>query len=421
MQKSEFVQKNNQVNLYIHIPFCKSKCHYCNFISFANKNELIESYFVALKKEIEFYLTKYQDIELETIYIGGGTPSVVDFGFYKDLFNLLSGLINISPKAEITMEINPGTVDLDYLKNIMNLGVNRLSIGVQSFDDKILKFINRIHTSEEAIETVKLAQKAGFENISIDLIYGLPEQTSDSWEKTLNMALTLGISHISTYGLKIEENTEFSRHQPKNLPDDEQQSQIYLKTIEILENKGFNHYEISNFSKKGKESRHNLCYWKNHEYFGFGLSAHGYLNGIRYSNTENLEEYLKNPTKRAFENLVSSSERLEEAIFLGLRLIEGINIEEFKSNYGIDIRQKYSKIIEKYINYGFMAYENHMRSGSVCGNGQFSCEAGVESLKDGFAGLEGLNSFSQKAHSHALKLTNHGILLSNSILSDFLA
>jgi len=408
MQKSGLNHVNRSKNLYIHIPFCKSKCHYCNFISFANKNEFIKPYFAALRQEIEYYFEeciassqapRNDNNLLETIYIGGGTPSVVDFVFYKDLFKFLSGLINISPNAEITMEINPGTVDLDYLKNIRDLGINRLSIGVQSFDDKILKRINRIHNSEEAIKTVNLAQEAGFENISIDLIYGLPEQTSENWEKTLNQALTLGINHISTYGLKIEENTEFFRQQPKNLPDDEQQSRIYLKTIEIFENNGFNHYEISNFSKKGFESRHNLCYWKNQEYFGFGLSAHGYLDGIRYSNTENLEEYLENPTKRAFENPVTPSERIEEAIFLGLRLVEGINTEEFKIHYGIDIRQKYSKIIEKYINYGFMACENHMRSGSVCGNGQFS----------------------QKAHSHALKLTKHGILLSNSILADFLA
>ncbi|OGI03304.1 MAG: hypothetical protein A2104_01505 [Candidatus Melainabacteria bacterium GWF2_32_7] len=378
MQKSEFAQKDNPRHLYIHVPFCKSKCHYCNFISFANKNEFIEPYFVALKQEIAFYFTDCEQ-RLETIYIGGGTPSVVDFCFYKDLFELLTSLINISPNAEITMEINPGTVDLNYLKNIRNLGINRLSIGVQSFDDKILKLINRIHSSKEAIETVKLSQKAGFENISIDLIYGLPEQTVKSWGKTLKQALALGINHISTYGLKIEENTEFSRNLPKNLPDDEQQSQIYLKTIEILENNGFNHYEISNFSKKDFESMHNLCYWKNQEYFGFGLSAHGYLDGIRYSNTENLEKYLENPIKRAFENPVSVSERFEEAIFLGLRLIEGINMEEFKANYGIDIRQKYSKIIEKYINYGFMACEDNN-----------------------------------------LRLTNHGILLSNSILADFL-
>lgn len=368
-------------NLYIHIPFCASKCHYCNFISFSGKNEFIASYFAALKAEMKFCLGRQAAIGLETIYIGGGTPSVVDTRFYKDIFGLLSELTCISLDAEITMEINPGTVNINYLKEIMDIGINRLSIGVQSFDDKILKSINRIHSSQEAIETVKTAQKAGFENISIDLIYGLPEQTIEGWETTLNKALSLGINHISTYGLKIEEGTEFFRHLPKNLPDDEVQSQIYLKTIDILENNGFNHYEISNFSKKGFESRHNLCYWKNKKYFGFGLSAHGYLDDIRYSNTENLEEYLKDPTKSAFENQISAPEKIEEAVFLGMRLTEGINTKEFKLNYGIDIYQKYSKIIEKYIDYGFMTYDS----------------------------------------SKNLKLTKHGILLSNSILADFLA
>ena len=372
---------NNPKNLYIHIPFCASKCHYCNFISFSGKNQFIASYFAALKTEMKFCIGRQGAIDLETIYIGGGTPSVVDSCFYKEIFGLLSKLTCISLDAEITMEINPGTVNINYLKEIRDIGINRLSIGVQSFDDKILKYINRIHSSQEAIETVKTAQKAGFANISIDLIYGLPEQTIEGWETTLNKALSLGINHISTYGLKIEEGTEFSRHLPKNLPDDEVQSQIYLKTIDILENNGFNHYEISNFSKKGFESRHNLCYWKNKKYFGLGLSAHGYLDDIRYSNTENLEEYLKDPTKSAFENKISAPGKIEEAVFLGLRLTEGINAKEFKLNYGIDIYQKYSKIIEKYIDYGFMTYDS----------------------------------------SKNLKLTKHGILLSNSILADFLA
>jgi len=326
-----------------------------------------------------YYLKKQSNHELETIYIGGGTPSVVDFSFYQKIFSLLSNSTKFSQNSEITMEINPATVDLNYLKNLKSLGINRLSIGVQSFDNKTLKDINRLHSAEEAVKTVREAKEAGFKNISIDLIYGLPNQTPESWENRLNQALTLEINHISTYGLKIEENTEFSRNLPKNLPDDEIQSQIYLKTIEILKNNGFNQYEISNFSKKGFESRHNLSCWKNQEYFGFGLSAHGYLNGVRYSNTENLDEYLKNPIKHACEHAVSDVERITEAIFLGLRLTEGINTEKFKINYGIDLKQKYSKIIEKYINYGFMTCENE-----------------------------------------TLKLTKHGILLSNSILADFL-
>ncbi len=400
MQKSEFLRITPD-NLYIHIPFCKSKCHYCNFISFANKNEFIEPYFAALKKELEHYFKNYTGVKLETIYIGGGTPSVVDFAFYKDIFKLLADLTEISKNAEITMEINPGAVNFNYLKNLRSLGINRLSIGVQSFDDRLLKIINRAHSAKDAVETVKIAKKAGFENISIDLIYGLPceagayaqkgndefslqgrahsFQTSENWEESLKQALSLDINHISTYGLKIEENTEFSVNPPENIPDDELQSQIYLKTIEILEKNNFNHYEISNFCKSGFESRHNKAYWQNKEYFGFGLAAHGYLEGTRYSNTENLEKYIINPIERAFENKVSETAKLEEAIFLGLRLTNGINSQEFKIKYGVDIFQQYSKIIGKYLNYDLMVYEN--------GN---------------------------------LKLTKNGILLSNSIFADFL-
>lgn len=379
MQKSEYQTKNTAKSLYIHIPFCKSKCHYCNFVSFAGKDEFIEQYFNALKEEIKFYLKKYPPVKLETVYIGGGTPSIAVFGHYEKLFEVLNESTNLSANAEITMEINPATVDLDYLKNICSIGINRLSIGIQSFNDKTLNLLNRAHTSEEAIQTVKTAQKAGFENISIDLIYGLPEQTLESWLTDLKQALKLDINHISTYGLKIEKNTEFYCKLPKNLPDENVQRSLYLKTIEILEKNLFNHYEISNFAKSGFESRHNLCYWENQEYYGFGLSAHGYLNKIRFSNTEKFQKYLKNPLIHAEEKQVSFKERIEEAIFLGLRLTEGINTEEFKNLYKIDILQKYSKIVEKYIDCGFMEYNN-------------SC----------------------------LKLTKEGILLSNNILADFL-
>lgn len=379
MQKSELNQGNKPENLYIHIPFCASKCHYCSFISFSGKNELIAPYFSALKKEIKFYSEKFPDVELETIYIGGGTPSVADFCYYREIFGILSNSFKISKNAEITMEINPGTVNLAYLKNIRALGINRLSIGVQSFDDRLLKSINRIYTSGEAEETVKISKEADFENISMDLIYGLPEQTFENWEETLKRAVGLDIQHISAYGLKIEENTEFFRNLPKNLPDEEVQSEMYLRTSEFLEENGFICYEISNYAGKGFESRHNLCYWKNQEYFGLGLSAHGYLNGVRYSNSENLEEYLKSPLKCSSEKSVSDLERIEEGIFLGLRLTEGINTDDFLAQYGVDISKKYSKIIEKYVSYGFMEYGNS-----------------------------------------TLKLTSQGVLLSNSILAEFL-
>jgi len=378
MRKSE-LNPDTIKNLYIHIPFCKSKCYYCSFISYAGKTEQIETYFNSLNKEMYYYLNQYPSTELETIYIGGGTPSVADFELYRNVFKTIKNSVKISPNAEITMEINPAAADYDYLKNIRDLGINRLSIGVQSFDDEILKLINRTHSSEDALKTVKTAKKAGFNNISIDLIYGLPSQSVKNWEDTLNTASSLEINHVSTYGLKIEENTEFYKNTPANLPDDEVQSNIYLTTIEFLEKNNFNHYEISNFCKTGFESKHNLCYWKNKQYFGLGLAAHGYINGIRYFNTENLEDYIKNPVKHLSENKITETEKLEEAIFLGLRLAQGINSEEFKSKYGIDIYEKYSKIIEKHSNYGLLSYEN-----------------GV------------------------LRLTKQGFLLSNSVLADFL-
>lgn len=377
MQKLESAQNNKPKSLYIHVPFCKSKCHYCNFISFAGKNEFIKPYFVALKQELEYYFDKYPDIILQTVYIGGGTPSVVDCSYYDDVFSLLSNFI--SQNAEMTIEINPGSVDFDYLINIRNLGINRLSIGVQSFDNKILKAINRIHDASEAEKTIKIAKQAGFENISIDLIYGLPHQTINNWEETLYKAINLDIQHISTYGLKIEEDTEFAINPPENIADEELQSIIYLKTTEILANNGFEHYEISNFAKKNKKSLHNLCYWKNKEYIGVGLSAHGYLGKIRYSNTEKLEEYLENPVKQVSEISICEAERIEEAIFLGLRLVEGLDTAKFKAAYGIDIIEKYSIIVKKYVNYGYMAYDNNN-----------------------------------------LRLTTQGILLSNTILAEFL-
>jgi oxygen-independent coproporphyrinogen-3 oxidase len=375
-QKSEL---NQNKNLYIHIPFCKSKCFYCGFISFAEKNDFIEPYFEALKKELASYSDKAYYSALQTIYIGGGTPSLADIKLYTDLFEFLHKKFKIAENAEITMEINPATVDFEYLKSLKSLGVNRLSIGVQTFQDNILKILNRRHNSQDAFKTVEIARKAGFENISIDLMYGLPEESLECWEETLKKAIDLNIEHISTYGLKIEENTEFFKNPPKNLPDDELQSIVYLKTIEILQENGFCHYEVSNFSKKSFESKHNLCYWQNRPYFGIGLSAHGYIDGIRYANTESLTDYIKNPLERFAENKISQKEQLEEAVFLGLRMRSGICRENFIEFYEVDIFEKYSAVIKKYTELGFLSVE-----GSV------------------------------------LRLTNQGILLSNSVLSEFL-
>lgn len=366
-------------SLYIHVPFCKSKCYYCNFVSLVNINNYAESYVNTLLREIESVFNNRKNPPLKTIYIGGGTPSLMDIKYLDKIFSQINNLTAISQNTEITLEINPGTVDIEYLKNLKSLGINRLSIGVQSFDDKILKAINRIHNAKEAIETVKMVNKAGFNNINIDLMYGLPYQDMNIWENTLNNAIKLEINHISTYGLKIEEGTVFGKNIPSNLPDEDLIVSMYADMTNILTNKGFNQYEISNFALSGYESKHNLAYWHNEEYFGLGLSAHGYIDGIRYSNTENIEEYIKNPLLKLSEHKVSFQEAVEEGIFLGLRLIEGINIEKFNKEYNIDLYKKYGKIIEKHISSGFLE------------------------LKEGF-----------------LKLTPNGILISNSILADFI-
>ncbi|HSA06107.1 MAG TPA: radical SAM family heme chaperone HemW [Candidatus Gastranaerophilales bacterium] len=362
-------------SIYIHIPFCKSKCHYCDFVSFAGKICSIDAYFTALEKEISFYLKDYKDKKFQTVYIGGGTPSLIDVNYYEKLLSNISFCEN----PEITIEMNPGGVSFEYLENLKKIGFNRLSIGVQSFDDDILKIINRPHNSYDAIKVVKDAQNAGFKNINIDLIYGLPQQTFLGWQKTLHQAIKLEINHISAYGLKIEEGTQFHSNPPQNLPDEDETVKMYLKTVELLENNGFNHYEISNFSQKSFESQHNTAYWNNEEYFGFGLAAHGYINSVRYSNKYNLDDYICDPLEKAKQNKLSAKEIVEEAIFLGLRLRKGINIVEFKQNYSFDLYENYKKIINDSISNGMMKFSGNR-----------------------------------------LKFTKQGMLLSNNILANFI-
>lgn len=361
------------------MPFCLDKCHYCNFVSFTDKINEIELYINSLIDEIRHELDTNPDVELKSVYIGGGTPSLVDTKYYDLIFSTIKEFSNIAKDPEITIEVNPGTINPEYLKTLKNLGINRISIGIQSFDNDILKMLNRKHTKIDAVKAVEMAQECGFTNISIDLIYGLPGQDLKMWEETLNTAVKLDIQHISVYGLKIEEGTKFAKKLPFDLPEEEVSAQMYLKNIDILVNNGFEHYEISNFAKPGYKSRHNLNYWHNNEYFGFGLSTHGYVNGIRYSNTDNFEKYLNNPLKKATCHNISNSEIIEEGIFLGLRLINGININKFRNEYKINLLEKYKDIIDKYINYGYM---------------QISGEY--------------------------LRLTTDGILISNIILADFL-
>ena len=330
---------------YIHIPFCRGKCFYCSFVSF-NKPELLTGYIYSLLKEIS---ENYKGEDLKTLYFGGGTPSLVSI----ELLNKVVGKFNFEPNAEITIEVNPDDCSCDYLKGLKDIGFNRISIGSQTFDDRILKLIGRRHDSTQITETVKNAKQAGFKNISLDLIYGLPTQTMDGLKKDLQKFLELDIQHISTYGLKIENSSIWGngKYLPKNIPDDDTQADMYVAVNEILSNAGFCRYEVSNFAKKGYESKHNLNYWNNEEYYGFGVSAHGYIDGIRYSNYESLEKYMNSPTTREYGRFLTEKEKLEEEIFLGFRKTEGVNVSRIKEKFNVDFEGKYKTILEKYSDY----------------------------------------------------------------------
>lgn len=327
-------------NAYIHIPFCKSKCHYCSFISFTDLEQK-DAYLEALKTQIQ---TEYDGKRLNTLYLGGGTPSLLNITDFMDLFELFK----FERNAEITVEVNPDNIYLEYLQELHNLGVNRVSIGAQTFCEETLKLIGRRHNSAQINAAVKCAKDAGFNNISLDLIYGLPNQTTNDFLKDLETAVKLGVQHISLYGLKIDEGCHFYDNQPKNLPDLDAQAEIYTKTVKFLKDSGFVHYEISNFAKPCFESKHNLNYWENNSYYGFGCAASGYMDNVRYTNETDLQKYIENPLSKASLQALKPQEILEESIFLGLRKVEGINIEEINKKFNIDFEQKYAQILQKY-------------------------------------------------------------------------
>ena len=345
---------------YIHIPFCLSKCKYCSFVSFTSientlhlregqnlrfwGGENITGYVYSLLKEIS---ENYTGESLNTLYFGGGTPSLLPLNLAEKIIRKF----NLNQNAEITFELNPDDGSLDYIKGLKELGINRLSIGSQTFDDNLLKLIGRRHNSNQIIQTVQNAKEAGFENISLDFIYGLPTQTVEGVNEDLKKFLELNIQHISTYGLKIEGGSYWGNNNPENLPDNDTQADMYEGINEILTNAGFERYEVSNFSKQGYESKHNLTYWNNEEYYGFGVSAHGYVDGVRYSNYCTLEDYMNKPDSHEYGRILNEKEKLEEEIFLGFRKTSGINTEKIKQKFGIDFGDKYKKILEKYSDY----------------------------------------------------------------------
>ena len=364
---------NNNFGIYIHIPFCKRKCSYCDFISFSNKNSLIEGYVEALKKEIEdFNFSKYN---VTTIYLGGGTPSYIKENYIKEILDLLKEkLVNnkISWKnIEITIEINPGTVTKEKLEVYKEVGVNRLSIGLQSTNNSLLKQIGRIHKFKDFYDTYNLARKVGFDNINVDLMIALPNQSVEDIKESLEKVVNLNPNHISVYSLIVEEGTLLEKQIDEGkmkLPSDEEERRMYWYVKNFLELHGYNHYEISNFSKKGKESKHNLNCWNQEEYIGFGLAAHSYIDGIRFCNTSNLEEYIENINNnnlnknREVEERQEREDKEKEFMMLGFRKIEGVDISMFKEKYQENPLFLFRKELDKLVSEGLIEVDlNNIR------------------------------------------------------------
>lgn len=356
---------------YVHIPFCNNKCKYCSFVSGYNLSKE-EEYMQALLVQIK---NEYKNEKIKTLYIGGGTPSLLKI----ENINKILNCFNLRENAEVTIEANPESVNYEKFYRLKQTKINRISIGIQTFNDEILNIIGRRHSKSIILNSVKIIKSCGFDNISTDLIYGLPTQNKNMLIQDLEEFVKLDVQHISTYGLKIEENSFFGKHIPKNLPDDEQQAEMFLLICDFLKKNNFTHYEISNFAKNGLESHHNNSYWRNKEYYGFGLNASGYKNNIRYRNTSSFKKYIINPTLKDEEHTLFAQETMENEIFLALRLKNGINIPQLNTKFNIDFEKKYKSVIKKYTELELLKIENN----------------------------------------HC-KLTQNGILLSNDIMCEFI-
>ena len=414
------------LGVYVHIPFCVRKCNYCDFLSsnYCNKdedqNKLVRDYVNALIKEIEIYSKELQEYKVQTIYIGGGTPSSIDSELIGMILEKIKESFDVCDNPEITIEVNPGTLLNDKVEDYKKMGINRVSMGLQSANNKELKALGRIHTYEEFLESYRLLRSAGFNNINIDVMSAIPNQSVESYIDTLNKVISLHPEHISSYSLIIEEETYFYEKQDElKLVSEDDEREMYYKTKEILQNNGYERYEISNYSLKGMESRHNSSYWIGTEYIGFGLGASSYLKDYRYDRIRNIDKYIEvynninvNLAKEKINDKKDSSEcndntdryidnnvlrdyvrrnieckkeklsiqnKIEEYMFLGLRMTKGISISKFKEVFDKDIHDVYGAIIDKYVSMKLITEENDY-----------------------------------------LRLTEKGIDVSNTILSDFL-
>ena len=340
--------------IYIHVPFCKQKCTYCDFASFAGKQDMADLYFGCVYKEIKARAKLFESKSIDTIYFGGGTPSFVDAKYILGAIRQIRNFYKVSENAEITLEVNPGTIDAEKLKIYKLAGINRFSVGLQTYNDKLLEKLNRVHNGQDYLNCMQMLQ--GY-NLSVDIMIGLMGQTVEEVKKSIDFALTPSVQHISVYALKAEDGTPiYTQYLNGELPDGDEVAEMYDFTVNYLAEKGYKRYEVSNFAKAGFESRHNQNYWQRGEYLGFGLGASSFCDERRWTNTENINEYCKailsNKSAEIFSEDIQGDERKFEYAMLNLRTARGIVFEEyynaFGSHFTVDFAEKL-KLVEEYL------------------------------------------------------------------------
>jgi oxygen-independent coproporphyrinogen III oxidase len=361
----------DSIGLYLHIPFCTAKCGYCDFNSYAGHEHMIPSYADTLVKDAALWRDALTGRRVETVFVGGGTPSLNPVDETAKILAGMRSTFRIAPDAEIALEANPGSITTEYLRGLREIGFNRLSIGVQSFDDEELVTLDRIHTGDEAREAFAAARDAGFENVNVDLIYGLSEQPLSAWRRNLEAALALGPEHLSLYALTVEDGTPLARDVERGrvrAPDPDVQADHYEWTQERLARAGYEHYEISNWARPGFRCKHNLVYWQNREYLGLGAGAHSFLNGVRFSTVLLPNRYAElvdesvallvggDGTMRHVigAETVSTDLSMADTLILGLRLVEGVDVRAFTRRHGHEVDEMYGPVLAEFVSYGIV-------------------------------------------------------------------
>jgi len=348
----------------MHIPFCASKCYYCDFNSYVSTPDVMDRYLDGFEQEMRLVAESYEHDPLKTVFIGGGTPTILNARQSERMLDSLHRNFKLADGVEISVEANPGTVDLEKLQVLKSGGVNRLSFGVQSFDNDLLVKLGRLHDRDAVYKSWELARQAGFTSINLDLMFGLPEQTLETLQKTLTALIDLGPEHVSAYSLKVEEGTPFYTWHDRGqliLPPEDDEVAMYQMVMDAFAAHGYEMYEISNFAKPGHRSRHNQVYWRNEPYMATGSGAHGYVNGLRYVNLKNVPEYIEtsNQGVRPILETETIEERIqrEDTMMLGLRLIEGVSYERFRERHGVEMMDVFGETIRKYEGRGLLTVD----------------------------------------------------------------